>query len=327
MSVYVVNDLHGNARLVDRIVCAICKMAAGDILIINGDGAGSRGPRMNKIVKIFYEVRRGEADLECLISALAEIIGERPSASEIGPWVSQAVHAGVFRAVLARRYEAFAKCVEEEILTALDETLVPLSEAASSKGVRVFYSPGNCEIVPADFSVDDITTEKTLPPEERFYQRLAKQGYFDKYGIEYVPYACKIPGFGIISSNLLDLPWAECEAKLRECGLLGTKMSSRTPLIVHYPPDTEPLERYFGFWKPNDVDKARVRALQRILGAMKFERASIFFGHIHLAPDDPRMGSFPPTWGYKIVDYYGGDSMVDYYGIWIKPGSVIRVSF
>ena len=78
MATYIVNDLHGNYDLIQQTVDAIMNMAKGDMLIINGDGAGARGPRMNRIVKIFYEVRRGETDISELLSALSGIIGEIP---------------------------------------------------------------------------------------------------------------------------------------------------------------------------------------------------------------------------------------------------------
>ena len=58
--IYVVNDMHGNKRLVDGVVSQMQGLHPDDTLIINGDGAGARGPIMNNLVKIFYEVRRKE---------------------------------------------------------------------------------------------------------------------------------------------------------------------------------------------------------------------------------------------------------------------------
>lgn len=313
MSMYVVNDLHGNSALIEKTINAIGRMAGGDVLIVNGDGAGARGPRMNKIVKIFYEVRRGETDYEELISALAEIIGKKPDIPK--SWVFDSVHAGLFRAVMAKHFEAFKECVEAEILEVLEETLRPLAEAAKEKGIKIFYVPGNGEIVPGDFSTEDISVEQTLPPEERFYQKIAKEGYFSGFGVEYVPYARNLfNGVALLSSNLLDLDSKEALGILKDNGLLDSELRT---VVVHYPPAISPTGRVFNFWTPNKVDVSRIDALNKILDELQLQNAAIFFGHVHLPATDPRMDYYPPIIGFGYEK--------DYTGLWVKPGEVIEV--
>lgn len=312
MATYIVNDLHGNYDLIQQTVDAIMNMAKGDRLIINGDGAGARGPRMNRIVKIFYEVRRGETDISELLSALSEIIGEIPDIPK--EWVFESVHAGVFRKLMAEHFAKFNKCMEEELLAVIEETVKPLSEAAKDK-VKIYYLPGNGEMVPNDFSTKDITVEKALPPEQRFYTKLAKDGYFEKYGIHYIGYVshCVKSKMALISTNLLDLNPKEAVIMLQTCGLLKNKLKT---VIVHYPPTISPLGSAFGFWTPNKVDVKRIDNLQKILDELQLKDAKIYFGHIHLGANDPRMDAYPSTMGFV-------GSGFNY--TWVKPGAVIKI--
>ncbi len=55
------------------------------------------------------------------------------------------------------------------------------------------YLPGNGEIVLDDFVVDDITVEKAVDPDNRFYQQPADDGYFLEFGVNYVKYAHVLP--------------------------------------------------------------------------------------------------------------------------------------
>ncbi len=314
MSTFVTNDLHGSKTLTEKVINTIKAIEAGDTLIINGDGAGARGPIMNKLVKIFYEVRRGETDYECLISALSDIIGERPDVPT--SWVYDSVHAGVFRAVMSKHYKSFRQCVENEILQTLEETIQPLAQAAKDSGINIIYSPGNGEIVPSDFSVKDITIEETLPPEERFYQKLQKEGYFERFGIQYVPYAHSHNGVVIIGTNLLDVKTAKALELLSSQGLLDENDSPKA-IVCHYPPGISPLGKIFGFWSPNKVDRARTKALDKIVQELRLDNnVPVFFGHIHLGPDDPGMMAYPPILGFQFSNRYG---------FWIKPGEIIKI--
>ncbi len=325
MAIYITNDLHGSSYLVQNVVDAIGNMSESDTLIINGDGSGARGPIMNNLVKVFYEVRRGETEYEELIGIIAGIIDEDPDFPR--SWVFDSVHAGVFRAVLAKRYKKFKKCVEKELFDVIEETLCPLASAANAAGVKILYVPGNGEIVPSDFATDDITVEKTLPPEERFYQETARRGYFEQMGIKYVPYVDTITHFSdkalpsrlvVMSANLLDLPTDEALALMSDCDLLIGEGPSK--VIVHYPPAIGWVGKRFDFWNPNKVDIARINALQKLLGALQLENATVFFGHVHLSIGDSRMDAYPPTIGF-------GYERQDYDGLWIKPGEVIKIKW
>lgn len=309
---YVTNDLHGHKALVDKVVHAIeSTLEVGDTLIINGDGAGARGPVMNNLVKIFYEVRRGETDFNELLKALTEIIGQRPELSKDA--VFGAVHAGVFRAFMAEQYPTFRDCVERELLMVIEDTLRPISLAAKQKGVRVIYVPGNGEIVPSDFDVTDIKVERTLPPEERFYQRIAREGFFAQFGIEYVPYVLRLsPKVLLLSTNLLDLSTDEA------LSLVGESGTETNTVVVHYPP-TATVGRWFHFWNPNRVDIARIDALMTLLNRLSVHNAIVYFGHIHLSASDARMEQLPPAIGFG----YDGDEKNN--GLWVKPGEVIKI--
>ena len=309
---FVVNDLHGAPKLIDQTVKAIEAMTTGDTLIINGDGAGARGPIMNNVVKIFYEVRRGETDLSVLLDAIEDIIGEKPEIPQ--EWIYDSVHAGVFRKLVANRYRAFELCMREEMKNVLEETLQPLTEAAEKRGVLLVYLPGNGEIVPDDLDVSDITTEKTVDPDERFYQRLHCDGYFKERGVEYIGYASLSPsGRLVLSTHLLDLPEGRIDDFLKSfygCGLI-------TSVFVHYPPAVAPIGKAFEFWTPNKSDIQRTESLRKIIRKLKLPlNAKIFFGHIHLGANDPRMDRYPASMTFRTTEGYEC--------VWVKPGCVMN---
>ena len=313
MGYYVVNDLHGAKTLVEKTVQGIQRLTPDDILIINGDGAGARGPRMNNLVRIFYEVRRGETGESELRAAVQEIIGEAPEIPR--EWIFDVVHVGLFRKLMADRYKKFAECLEEELLAVLEETLAPLSMAAREHGVRMLYIAGNGEITPYDFLTDDYTIEVAVAPEERFYQKLAHDGYFEQFGIEYVPYATKLDDDTVlISTNLLDLDEMTVVEILQHKGLMNDVF---TKVIVHYPPAISPVGGAFDFWIPNKVDIRRSDALHDILNIIRVDKDTrLYFGHIHLGADDIRMARYPSTMGFEIIDLQC---------VWVKPGIVLRI--
>ncbi|MBR3132455.1 hypothetical protein IKG33_03590 [Candidatus Saccharibacteria bacterium] len=309
---YVVNDLHGFKNLTDLAVNSIGHMRSSNVLILNGDIAGARGPIMNNLVRIFYEVRRGETDEAELVSAVQEIVGEEVTIPR--RWIYDTIHAGLFRKLMADRYEKFAECLNREILDVLVDTLDPLSKAANERGVQLFYLPGNGEITPNDFLAYDCTIEETVAPEKRFYQRLAADGYFKQFNIEFIPYATKLGTVALISANLLDLCLADAVEKLKEGGLYDSRF---TKVIVHYPPAISPLGKTFAFWTPNKMDVKRAEALRKILVLLRLEKeAKIYFGHIHLGGNDPRMDAFPSHMGFNIASHSC---------TWVKPGTVIKI--
>ncbi|MBQ3474392.1 hypothetical protein IJH24_03140 [Candidatus Saccharibacteria bacterium] len=310
---YVINDLHGAKKLIEKAVEGIKHLDLGDVLIINGDGAGARGPIMNNLVKIFYEVRRGETEERKLLEAIEKIIDEEPVIPK--EWIYDAVHAGLFRKLMADKYEKFARCLRKELYEVLEETLEPLSDAARERGVQILYLPGNGEITPEDFSTEDYTTEIAVPPEKRFYQCIAKDGYFERFGIEYVPYATKLSnGSALISTNMLDLDERQAVETLCRQGLLDGTLKE---VIVHYPPAIAPIGGAFSFWVPNKMDIKRSDALKNILDILPLEEAAqIYFGHIHLGANDQRMDLYPSSMSFIVTGYQC---------TWVKPGTVLKI--
>ena len=310
---YVVNDLHGAPALIEKTVHAIEGLKPDDVLVINGDGAGSRVPIMNRIVKIYYEVRRGETEMKVLLNSVAEVIGEPPVIPQ--EWIYETVHAGIFRKLLAERYRAFAECAKKELQEVIEQTLAPLSRAAANTGVKIIYLPGNGEIVTDDFMTDDITIERTVHPTNRFYQKIASEGFFTRFDMTYVPYIKRLTSDTVlIGTNLLDLDESSINYHLESHGLLNATISK---VIVHYPPAIAPIGGAFSFWSPNKTDVQRAAALENILGRLAFgSDAVIYFGHIHLGAYDPRMNPYPETMGFRVKDRRC---------VWVKPGTVIKI--
>ena len=312
---YVVNDIHGVKKLLERTIQSMSKMNAGDILVINGDGAGARGPIMNQIVKVFYEVRRGETDMSALYDEIEKVIHERLDIPR--EWVYDSVHAGVFRKLMALRYPLFDECMKTEAKEVLEETMRPLHEVAESKGIGIVYLPGNGEIVPDDLSVEDIKTEKAVAPEERFYWRLADDGYFfQKFGVHYVRYAVVLSGdVLLLSTNLLDLPLDSIQHMLDQLGIFKATFSK---VLVHYPPAIAPIGGAFDFWTPNKTDIARSETLSGILKMLNLtDDAIVYFGHIHVGANDVRMNRYPDSMTF-LTDGFSGC-------VWVKPGTVMKI--
>ena len=309
--IHVMNDIHGAKPLIDAVVTAIGQMRRGDTVIINGDGAGARGKIMNNLIRIYYEVRRGESDEATLLAAIKEIIGTKPSIPK--EWIYDTVHGGLFRALLAERYARFEKVARYELIEVLDETLKPLSEAANTAGVKLVYLPGNGEIVPNDFSTKTFTEEITVDPESRFYQKLLYDGFFEKYNIDYVPYAAKMGDTILIGINLLDMGTKQASILLKNVSGDDTFKT----VIAHYPPAVSPIGGSFSFWTPNKMDIKRSEALKAIADSIRLsENVQFAFGHIHLGATDPRMMPFPSTMGFKAAGYQC---------TWVKPGAVLSI--
>ena len=313
MSIFLVNDLHGHPALIEKAISAISSMQKGDKLIINGDGAGARGPKMNEIVRVFYKVKRGEVDFEELVATINAAIDDDVKFPK--DWAFDALHAGLFRKVLADHSPKFRRLMEDEILGVIKDTLQPLSQAAQDK-VKIIYLPGNGELVPDDFCSGNIDVEELVQPERRFYQRLANQGYFDQYRIAYVPYFTfgQLNRIALFSINLLDMSAGEAVAKLWKSENFRAEKPSA--IVVHYPPSVSPVGAAFPFWTPNRMDRKRAETLSRILDAFSISGIPIYFGHIHLGPNDPAMVPYPQTMSFDIC----GNSCV-----WVKPGEVIKI--
>ena len=173
---YIVNDLHGDPGLVEQTAKAIGELPRGETLVLNGDCVGSRGPVMNRIARLYYEVRRGETPEKALLNAVAEVIGREP---KIPPWwIKESVHSGVFLKLVANRYKAFHDLAMREQFNVLCTTLQPLSMAAQYNDVKLIYLPGNGEIVLDDIITKDITRDRTVELGDRYYQLMARRGCF-----------------------------------------------------------------------------------------------------------------------------------------------------
>ena len=88
---------------------------------------------------MYYIVNDLHGSKTLIDGLVKEIIGEKPEIEKA--WIYDTVHAGLFRKLLADRYEKFADCLRQELLDVLDETLRPISEAAKAHQVRVLYLP------------------------------------------------------------------------------------------------------------------------------------------------------------------------------------------
>ena len=312
---YVVNDIHGAKKLLEHTLQSMSKMNAGDVLVINGDGAGARGPIMNQIVKIFYEVRRGETAMSALYDEIENVIHERPEIPK--EWIYDSVHAGVFRKLMALRYPLFDACMKKEAKEVLEETLLPLSKVAKEKdSIQIVYLPGNGEIVPDDFVVYDITVEKTVTPDKRFYQQLDDDGYFLEFGVHYVKYVRVLPnGVLLLSTHLLDLPEESIDLLLKGQGAFDKKFSK---VLVHYPPAIAPVGGAFDFWTPNKTDISRTEAVGKIMAKLQLtDDAMVYFGHIHLGANDARMDRYPSSMTFLTSGFSGC--------VWVKPGTVMKL--
>ena len=78
--VKIINDVHANEKLLEELWET--DFQPGDILVLNGDIAGSRGPRLNEIVRVYYEVRRGESDNKSLETIIGSIVSRNLTLSD-----------------------------------------------------------------------------------------------------------------------------------------------------------------------------------------------------------------------------------------------------
>ena len=88
---------------------------------------------------MYYIVNDLHGSKTLIDGLVKKIIGEKPEIEKA--WIYDTVHAGLFRKLLADRYEKFADCLRQELLDVLDETLRPISEVAKAHKVRVHYPP------------------------------------------------------------------------------------------------------------------------------------------------------------------------------------------
>lgn len=330
MAIYVLNDFHGNSKLTEDAIRLIRELVKpGDVIIANGDIAGSRGPLMNNLADIYYRVIRSEIDESALYEEVWRLVGERISIPR--EWVREAAHFGIFRALLAERNAKFRELVSSEIVYAINETLAPLGAAVKECGATIYYLSGNGELVPFDFDTsNDITVEKTISPEDYYYNKLARAGYFDSFGIQFVPGAKLLPhpdGYVLLlSTYLLDKDESSIKMELESVGAFGHEKVEIAKVIVHYPPMIAPLVDSFPFWKYGEVDVRRIEKLDNTLGLLQLRSgAEIYFGHIHLRAGDRRMDQYDPLMEWNKTVGPKGCAQVGVKCIWVKPGAMVQI--
>ncbi len=268
----VFNDVHADPDLMKRI--ASLKVNPGDILVANGDFLGSRGPITNEIVKIFYEVKRGETTKYELQRIFSTVLGKTVFIEE--SLITKAIHSGTFLAEMCRRHSKFKVIVEDEVRQNLVD-LDRISGKVRAQGGTLIYLPGNCEITISDFDVrNGVNGEKVLPPKERFFNQLAAENAFSSHGTEYVNQP------RLIGESTLLVPidfideWVEGAKTL-------SQVESITSLIVHYPPYSPNViscfNKLFGY-EPNIMDNLRMYAVSEIIDELP-NLELIVFGHIH----------------------------------------------
>ena len=327
--IFVFNDPHGNSQMVKKVAGLIDNMWPGDIVIANGDIAGSRGPKMNELARIYYNVRRAEKDESVLREAVWKLTGEQICIPR--EWIYDATHFGMFRALLAERNAKFRELIDSEITCAIDETLKPLGAAAKKRGVTIYYLPGNGELVPFDVDTSDIKVERTVDPEDFYYSKLARVGRFASDGIQFVPGVKLLPRHSgnilLLSTYLLNQDQKDIAMALRSVGAFGPERAEISKVVVHYPPMIAPLGKSFPFWKYGEVDERRIGALGGILGRLKLcYGAEIYFGHIHLDATDQKMDFYPQFLGWnKAIDLEPSRLSVTVKCIWVKPGEMIQI--
>lgn len=266
------NDVHADPDLMKRILNL--KIDQGDILVANGDFFGGRGPITNKIVKVYYEVRRGEAPKYELQELISAVIDEPIYLEQV--LIFNSVHSGTFLAELCRRNSKFRAIVEDETRQNLVE-LDRISKNIERQGGKLVYLPGNCEITISDFDITSgVHGEKTLPPKKRFFNRLAAEGAFSSHGTEYVNQLKVIEGNTLlIPIDFLD-EWIEERIEIPDS-------EDITQAIVHYPPFNQNVvdcfHRLFGF-TVNAMDNVRMYAVSEILDHFPNLKV-VVFGHIH----------------------------------------------
>lgn len=266
----VFNDIHADPDLTKRILSL--KVSEGDIIVANGDFVGSRGPIANQIVKVYYEVKRGEAskyELEKLFSALIGV----PVFIE-DDLIFHSVHSGTFLAEMCRRYDKFQAIIEDETLHNLAE-LDRVSKRIEEQGGRLVYLPGNCEISFCDYDITNgVNCEKTLPPKERLFNRLNKEGAFSN--TEYVNEP------KIIGENTLLIPLDFLDEWITKKTVIPYAEKA-TNLIVHYPPLNQYIAECFHMlfgYTLNAMDKLRMNAVSEIIDCLPNLKI-VVFGHIH----------------------------------------------
>ena len=327
--IFLFNDSHGNPKMVEKVVGLIDDMWPGDIVIANGDIAGSRGPKMNELARIYYNVRRAEKDESVLHEAVRKLTGEQICIPH--EWIYDATHFGMFRALLAERNTKFRELIDSEITCAIDETLTPLGAAAKKRGVTIYYLPGNGELVPFDVDTSDIKVERTVDPDDFYYNKLARAGRFASDGIQFVPGAKLLPRYSgnilLLSTYLLDKDRKDIAMALGSVGAFGRERVEISKVVVHYPPMIAPLGKSFPFWKYGEVDERRIGALGNILGRLKLrDGAKIFFGHIHLGATDQKMDFYPQFMGWnKTICLDPSRLSVTAKCIWVKPGEIVQI--
>ncbi len=168
----IINDIHGNRELLKEILNE--RIAPGDIVVANGDIAGSRGPIAAEVVRLFYEVERGETAKAELDDFVSEVLDKKVALSD--DIVYRAIHSGTFQKYLADKYPAFRQLIVDETKANLG-IIEEICAYTTPKGGEVEIVPGNGEMSALDFDVSKgVDKEVTVSPLERVYNQLALRG-------------------------------------------------------------------------------------------------------------------------------------------------------
>ena len=306
--VKIINDIHANEKLLEELWET--DFQPGDILVLNGDISGSRGPRLSEVVKVYYEVRRGESDKKVLETIVGLIVSRDLGLSD--ELVFKSIHSGTFQKALADKYKSFRNVIEKElrqnlsILEKICEYVIPL-------GVEVFYLSGNGEITALDFDVTGgVDKEVTVSPLERHYNQLALRGVFGEMGLFYANYP------RLINEDTLVLPIDYVDIWLSENAQSVFDVKRVRKVITHYPPYDETMLRVFENvmnYEENSLGQARMKAVREILDKCP-NLKMVIFGHVHRGTSKEEVAKLPLSMEFEMKQYRC---------IWNRPGHVYEL--
>lgn len=306
----IINDIHGNRELLKEILNE--RIAPGDIVVANGDIAGSRGPITAEVVRLFYEVGRGETAKAELDDFVSEVLDKKVALSD--DIVYRAIHSGTFQKYLADKYPTFRQLIVDETKANLG-IIEEICAYASPKGGEVEIVPGNGEMSALDFDVSKgVDKEVTVSPLERVYNQLALRGLFGEMGAFYANYP------RLINEDTLVLPVDYVEIWMSGNARSVFNVGRVRRVITHYPPYDETMLRVMKNvmnYKENTLGIDRMKAVKEILDTCP-NLELVVFGHIHRATTAEEVAKLPLSMEFETGKYRL---------IWNRPGHVYKLDF
>lgn len=318
--ILVLNDLHGSRKLLKWVYRQLeqMKLPKKWHLVLNGDVIGSRGRNGNQIVDGFYRTRKQELEIDEFDYRLKQLSKETLNLSKktFEKLVIIAVHSGTFLAKLAKESPYLRETLEREQAENL-EIFSQLVARVHQLGGEVIYVSGNDDASNLDFDVrEGVDKERLIPPEDRFFEQLARNGYFKNQNVEYPK------GLKLLGSTLL-VPLDELDQfSNQRFDFFKQKipLEKVETLVCHYPPSEieEDFRQDPRFkWQPNVCDYHRTVAVSLIIRACPNCRQAIF-GHIH---KDPEQDGFPKT--IQLPVSVGDKKII---AIWNAPGNLLQIA-